>query len=72
MAPPVVVMAAAVKPLGASEKVKVIVAVCPAIRPAVLVVIARLGACVSTAALKTREERPFTLIHKDLPEPSPI
>jgi hypothetical protein len=43
MAPPVVDMAAAVKPLGASEKVKVIVAVSPAFRALALLLIERVG-----------------------------
>ena len=45
--PPVVVISPATKPVGASEKVNVIVAVCPVISAAVLLVIASVGARVS-------------------------
>ena len=40
-------ISAAVKPFGASEKENVMVAVCPAISAAVLLVMARVGARVS-------------------------
>ena len=45
--PPLVVMSEAAKPLGASLKVKVMVAVWPAIRLETSLVIARVGAVVS-------------------------
>ena len=48
MAPPLVVMSAAVKPLGTSEKVKEMVAVSPALRVLALLLIATVGAMVST------------------------
>ena len=44
MAPPVVLMSPASKPVGASEKVKVMVAVSPALSAVALLVIARVGA----------------------------
>ena len=46
-APPVVVTSAAVKPVGASEKVKVTVAVSPDLTAATLLVMASVGARVS-------------------------
>ena len=45
--PPLVAMSAAVKPLGTSEKVKLIVAVSPAFKVLALLLIARVGARVS-------------------------
>ena len=45
--PPEVVISPATKPVGASEKVNVIVAVCPVISAAVLLVIVSVGARVS-------------------------
>ena len=45
--PPLVVMSAAVKPLGTSEKVKLIVAVSPAFKVLALLLIERVGARVS-------------------------
>ena len=45
--PPVVVTSDAAKPVGASLKVKVMVAVSPALRALALLVIARVGASVS-------------------------
>ena len=45
--PPVVVTSDAAKPVGASLKVKVIVAVSPALRALALLVIVRVGASVS-------------------------
>ena len=45
--PPVVVTSAAAKPVGASLKVKVMVAVSPALRALALLVIVRVGAKVS-------------------------
>ena len=47
IAPPVVVMSLAAKPVGASLKVKVMVAVSPALRALALLVIVRVGATVS-------------------------
>ena len=41
--PPVVVTSAAAKPVGASQKVKVMVAVSPALRALALLVMARVG-----------------------------
>ena len=46
-APPEVVTSPTTNPVGASEKVKVIVAVCPALNAALLLVMARVGARVS-------------------------
>ena len=47
IAPPVVVVSLAAKPVGASLKVKVMVAVWPVARVEALLVIARVGASVS-------------------------
>ena len=47
IAPPVVVMSLAAKPVGASLKVKVMVAVSPALTALALLVMARVGASVS-------------------------
>ena len=51
IAPPVVVMSLAAKPVGASLKVKVMLAVSPALRALTLLVIARVGASVSMLML---------------------
>ena len=47
ISPPKVVTSPTAKPVGASEKEKVMVAVCPAISAAELLVMARVGARVS-------------------------
>ena len=51
IAPPVVVMSEAVKPTGVSLKVKVIVAVSPALTALALLVMVRVGAKVSMLML---------------------
>ena len=51
IAPPVVVMSLAAKPVGASLKVKVMVAVSPALRALALLVMANVGASVSILIL---------------------
>ena len=52
IAPPVVVMSLAAKPVGASLKVKVMVAVSPALRALALLVMISVGAVVSAATVE--------------------
>ena len=59
MLPPLVVMSAAVKPLGTSEKVKLIVAVSPAFKELALLLIATVGARVRLMTEESRRKPTF-------------
>ena len=59
MLPPLVVMSAAVKPLGMSEKVKLIVAVSPTFKVLALLLIATVGARVRLMTEESRRKATF-------------